>query len=147
MTQSFDYDAFIHQSLSIIAQSADKTFFRLAAEIEALRQRYTAVVDTSARKYILRDLNRRLLMVAMDTSQPRAVVDRLYQRSVRQGFNELDSEVASAIEYADYCCEQCNPEIGLRALKKLRKKLHKNNMISPGFFQVIEKSISRVENT
>jgi hypothetical protein len=149
MSQSFDYDAFGRLSLGIIVHSKGKSFAQLVEEIEALRQKYNGISDGSVRKYIRRNLDRRLLMFAIDTAQPRVVVDRLYSRIIRQGFNDLHAEVASAIEYADYCSEQGNVARGLRELYKVRQKIHASEGISHGsaqnFLQEIEAATRHFE--
>jgi hypothetical protein len=151
MSQSFDYHAFDQQSASILVHSKGKTFAQLAVEIKELRQEYERIRDTTARKYIRRDLDRRLLMFAIDTSQPCVVVDRLYNRNVRQGFNGPHAEVASAIEYADYYSDRGDPTKGLRALYKVRETVCASQGIAPGreqnFLQPIEESIRRLEET
>jgi hypothetical protein len=145
MSQTFDYDGFVRRSSTVIVHSKGKSFAQLAGEIEALRQEYEGIRDRSARKYIRRTLDRLLLIVAIETSQPRVVVERLYKRNVRRGFNDLHAEVASAIDYAHYCSERDDAAKGLRALHRVREAIAAGEGISPGFLQAIEKSIRFLE--
>jgi len=145
MSRAFDYDAFLRRSLSIIAHARGKSFARVTRELDALGQEYEGIRDSAARKYIRRDLDRRLLMIGIETSRPPALVDRLYNRNVRRGFNELHAEVASAIEYADYCREHDNGPKALRVLLNVRKRLGAKRGIASGFLRTIEESIRRLE--
>jgi hypothetical protein len=148
MRESFDYDAFDRRSLSIVIRSKGKSFARLAREIEALRQKCEGVRDRAAKKYIRRNLDRRLLEFAIDTSQAHVFVDRLYNRNVRQGFNDLHAEVASAIAYGHYCKERGNRAKGLRALHKVEDKIGANKTIPRHFasncLRAIKQAIRRV---
>jgi len=145
MSGSFDYDKFVSKSLTIIVHARGKTFAELAREIEALRKEHKGLRDKTARKDVRRDLNRRLLIVALDTSQPATFIDRLYDQNVRQGFNDLHAEVSSAIEYAHYCNERGKTTKGLRVLQKMKNAISRRKRISAAsgrkFLRVIERSI------
>jgi hypothetical protein len=144
MSRSFDYDKFVSKSLTIIVHGSGKTFAQLAREVEALRKEHKGLRDKTARKYIRRDLNRRLLMVALDTSQPGTFIDRLFDQNVRQGFNDLHAEVSSVIEYAHYCNERGKTTKGLRVLQKMKKAILRRKGISAAsarnFLKAIERS-------
>ena len=149
MDEPFDYNAFDRRSATIVLRSKGKTFAQLAEEVDALREVFRETSDESAWKYVSRKLDRTLLMFAIDASLPRDDVDPLYQRNVQQGFNDLHSEVASAIEYADYCREQHDVPSGLHALHEVREKLCAMEGEFPGsvqrFLQAIEETICLLE--
>jgi hypothetical protein len=130
MTQPFDYDTFCSRSMDIMVHSEGKHFPQLAEEIAALQKDYGAVRDTAAKKFIKRNLSRRLLEVAIDTCQPRVVVDKVYSRTVQQGFNDLHAEVAAVIEYAKYCQECGDPTSGIQALQQATERIRSRRAIS-----------------
>jgi hypothetical protein len=145
MTKSFDYDTFLTRSLEIIVHSKGRSFAQVAHEIEGLGKEYDGVRSMSAKKYIRRDLDCRLLMVAIASCQPTVVVDRLYRHNVRQGFNNLHAQVSTAIDYAHYWSQRENREKGLRALQKVRKAVSAKKRVSRGLakncLQAIDRSI------
>jgi hypothetical protein len=150
MSQSFDHDAFDRRSMRIVVESKGKSFAQLTGEIEALRREYEQIRDESAMIYIQRNLDRLLLMVAIDTCQPCDVVEFLYERNTRQGFNSLHGEVASAIEYADYYSERGYRGEALSALYAIKEKISAKEASCPGsgrnFLLPIEESIIRLQN-
>jgi len=149
MKTSFDYDEFLGKSLNIIARSRRKSFAQLAEEIRLLGQEYRHIRDRAARKFMKRDLNRRLLIVALDRSQPQAVVERLYRQCVKSGFNNLHAEIASSIEYAHVCRERGFVAEGQRILRKVAKNLREDKKFPSGptknCLKAIEESIRRLE--
>jgi hypothetical protein len=150
MSKPFDYHTFDRQLGNLVSKAKGKSFIELAGEIETLRRQYKGVRSESAMKYIRRTLGRWLLIFAIDSLQAEVIVDRLYKRNVRQGFNGFHGEVASALEYADYCSERGQVSKGLRALYKVRKKLTASDALprdrAQNFVQPIEKLIRRLEH-
>lgn len=146
-----DYDAFDRRALAVFVHADDKTYRQASVEIEALRQDIAAIKDAAVRRHVRRTLNRCLLMMAIDKSQPRATVDALYARSVRQGFNDPHGKVASAIEYADYCREHRDSAKGLRALRSAKKSLYANKKAGSrglkNFIREIDIAISHLQKS
>jgi hypothetical protein len=144
MSKAFDYEMFERRFVTIIVHSKGKPFAELAKEVETVRQEYEGVRSVSAKSYIRRNLDRWLLMFAIDTSQLHTVVDRLYKRNVRQGFNGLHAEVTSALEYADYCSGRGNDAQALRVLHKVAKQLTARR-VRQNFRRPIETLVRRLE--
>jgi hypothetical protein len=116
-----------------------------------LRQEYEPNRDKEVRKYIRRNLSRRLLMFAIDSSQRPTIVNRLYSGAVRKGFNELHAEVASAIEYAAYCSARGDVQTGLAALRNTRRRINERSRIprrrAELFIRPLEKAMARFQDS
>jgi len=149
MIRQFDEDAFLARSRDILVHSKGKTFGEAKAELEGLRREYAGISSARAKKFIRQHLSRRLLMLAIDTCQPPRVVDRLYARNIREGFVDVASELASALEYAYYCNDHGSSKKGLRVLQKISRAIRSSDEIPPdalpNFVKPIETCIFRLK--
>ena len=150
MSERFDFNKFGRRSLSIVVHSKGKNFARLAEEIESLRQEHQGIRNKTVKAFIDCNLGRRLLIAAIDNSEPVALVDRLYKICVQKGFNTLHSEVYAAIEYAYYCGARACHTKGLLALRQIKNKISASEGMSGRskqiFLEALEEPIRRLNS-